>query len=143
SDLSGLSSPAANIMVWVMSGSQAGVYQNTGTSGSPSWTKRADLPYGVIKAINVGAGSANAIVATSAIPVPSADGAAQIILPIVATNDASPVTVAFNGGSTLTIKSNTGNDIAIGGLQAGMLVLGFKSGSTFRIITDQVSSAII
>lgn len=143
SDLSGLSSPAANIMVWVMSGSQAGVYQNTGTSGSPSWTKRADLPYGVIKAINVGAGSANAIVATSAIPVPSADGAAMIILPIVAANDASPVTVAFNGGSALTIKSNTGNDIAIGGLQDGMIVLGFKSGNTFRLISDQVSSAII
>ncbi|PII38691.1 hypothetical protein T190_17060 [Sinorhizobium meliloti CCBAU 01290] len=28
---------------------------------------------------------------------------------------ASPVTVSFNGGSALTIKTNSGNDVAVGG----------------------------
>lgn len=146
SNLNATVTPAAGSMAWVIGDETVGnngVYENTGTSGSPVWTRRADLPYGVIRAINVGAGTANAIEVTTAIPIPSADGAAVIILPITVTNDASPVTVAFNGDTALTIKSNAGNDIAIGGLQSGMLVLGFKSGSTFRIITDQVSSAII
>lgn len=50
----------------------------------------------------------------------------------------SPITVSFNGGYPLTIKSNSGNDIAPGGLQCGTLLLARISGSIFQIVNDQV-----
>nr|WP_246790703.1 glycoside hydrolase family 55 protein [Rhizobium leucaenae] len=53
------------------------------------------------------------------------------------------MTISFSGGSALTVKTNTGNDVAAGGLTSGMVVLGIVSGSTFRILNDQVSSAIV
>ncbi|UFW96235.1 hypothetical protein [Rhizobium ruizarguesonis] len=67
----------------------------------------------------------------------------MIVLDLIDENDASPVTVSFNGGDPLTIKSNSGNDIAPGGLLAGMRVLGTIIDDTFRLITDQVSTAIV
>ncbi|WP_311044118.1 hypothetical protein [Rhizobium sp. NZLR3b] len=100
----------------------------------------ADLPYSFIAATATDAGTPSAIEAVTGIPVSSS---AMIVLDLIDTNDASPVTVAFNGGAALTIKSNSGNDIATGGLLAGMRVLGTIIGSTFRLITDQVSSAIV
>lgn len=89
------------------------------------------------------AGGVNAITATTSGPMPSGDGQAIILLPISSTNTATPVTVTFNGDPALTIKTNTGNDIAVGGLVAGMLVMGVISGATFRLINDQVSSAVV
>lgn len=120
-----------------------GLYQKSGSSGAGSWSRVGDVPgSGFIKATDAGAGTANAIVATSP-AIPATDGAALIALNIFETNTASPVTVAFNGGSALTIKSNTGNDIAAGGLTAGMVVAGYVSGSTFRLLSDQSSAAIV
>ncbi|WP_163269669.1 hypothetical protein [Chelativorans alearense] len=136
---------AADVMAWVLGDATAannGVYQKQGASGSGSWTRLGDLPYGFIPAANAGAGTANAIVATTSIPLPDADGGALIALPIVANNTASPVTVAFNGAAALTIKTVSGNDIAIGGLTTGMIVAGYKSGTTFRLLSDQASAAI-
>jgi hypothetical protein len=120
-----------------------GIYQKQGASGTGSWTKKLDLPYSFIKATDAGAGTPDAIVATSSLPVPEADAGALIALNIFEDNAGSPVTVSFNGGSALTIKTNTGNDVAAGGLVAGMIIAGYKVGSTFRILTDQVSSAIV
>jgi hypothetical protein len=105
---------AANSMAWVIGDSTAannGIYQKSGASGSGSWTRIADLPHGFIKATNIGAGTADAIQATTSIPIPTSDGAALIALPIVADNTASPVTVSFNGGPALTIKTIAGNDV--------------------------------
>ncbi|MBX5021235.1 hypothetical protein [Rhizobium lentis] len=117
-----------------------GIYRKLGASGTGSWVRFADLPYSFIAATATGDGTPNAIEAVSGIPVSSS---AMIVLDLIDTNTASPVTVAFNGGAALTIKSNSGNDIATGGLIAGMRVLGTIIGSTFRLITDQVSSAIV
>ncbi|QPB18742.1 hypothetical protein [Rhizobium sp. 007] len=78
--------------------------------------------------------------ATSSIPV---SGSTLVWMNIFEANTASPVTVSFNGGSTLTIKTNSGNDIAAGGLVAGMTVAGIVSGSTFRLLSDQVSAAVV
>jgi hypothetical protein len=120
-----------------------GWYTKTGTSGAGGWVRLGDLPYSFIRATNSGAGSANAIVATTATPLPAADGGALISLNITVTTTAAPVTVALNGGSPLSIKTSSGNDPAPGGLVAGMMVAGYKAGSEFRLLSDQASAAII
>jgi hypothetical protein len=136
-------SKSANTMAWVVldtTVSYNGIYKKNGVSGSGSWTRIGDLPYSFISAQNAGAGTANAIQATTSIPT---SGSALVVLPIATTNTGSPVTVSFNGGPTLTIKSNSGNDIVVGGLVSGMMVFGVVVGSTFRILNDQVSGAIV
>jgi hypothetical protein len=134
---------APNTMVWVLGDPIAdnnGIYGKLGASGSGSWTRRGDLPFSFIVASNAGAGTANAIQATTAIPV---SGSSLIWMNIASTTTASPVTVAFNGGPALTIKSNSGNNIAIGGLVAGMVVLGVVSGANFRLVSDQASAVLV
>lgn len=133
----------ANSMAWVIGDPVAGnngVYGKIGASGAGSWTRRSDLPFSFIIAFDAGAGTPNAIQATTAIPV---SGSALVWMEVADTNTGSPVTVAFNGGSPLTIKSNSGNNIVAGGLVAGMIVLGIVSGTTFRLVSDQASSAIV
>src|SRR5690606_13832238 len=99
------------------------------------------LPYSFILATNTNSGDPNAIEATTAIPIPAADGGALIALPIVADNTASPVTVSFNGGPALTIKTIADNDVPATALAAGMIVWGFKKGDEFRLATDLSSAA--
>ncbi|MDE3796632.1 hypothetical protein I7G59_04725 [Sinorhizobium meliloti] len=117
-----------------------GVYMKIGASGVGSWTRVADLPFSFIIASDAGAGTPNAIQATTSIPVSSS---ALIWTNIFEDNTASPVTISFNGGTPLTIKTNSGNDVAAGGLTAGMIVMGIVSGSTFRLVSDQASAAIV
>jgi len=134
---------AANTMAWVVEDATAannGVYRKIGASGTGSWVRAADLPYSFIVASDVGAGTANAIQATSSLPV---SGSALVLLNVYEANTGSPVTVSFNGGSPLAVKTNSGNDVAPGGLVSGMLVLGRVSGSTFRLVSDQASAAIL
>ncbi|WP_165410044.1 hypothetical protein [Rhizobium ruizarguesonis] len=136
-------SQTANSMAWVISDPTAaynGIYRKNGAANSGSWTRLGDLPYSFIVATDVGAGTPNAIQATTSIPVSQS---ALIILNVFEANAGSPVTVSFNGGSPLTVKTNSGNDVVAGGLIAGMQLLGVISGSTFRLVSDQVSSAII
>lgn len=132
-----------NTMAWVVGDDEVGnngIYRKTGGSGSGSWIRVADLPYSFIVAIDDGAGTPNAIQATSSIPV---SGAALVLLNVLEANTASPVTVSFNGGAPLTIKTNSGNDVVVGGLTAEMVLAGRVSGTTFRLISDQASAAII
>ncbi|MHC2573962.1 hypothetical protein ACVMH6_006290 [Rhizobium leguminosarum] len=134
---------AANSMAWVIGDATVaynGIYRKSGASGTGSWTRVGDLPYSFITAIDVGAGTPNAIQATTPLPI---SGSALIVMNIFESNAGSPVTVAFNGEAALTIKSNSGNDIVAGGLTAGMQVLGVVAGATFRLVSDQVSPAII
>ncbi|MGO6816334.1 hypothetical protein ACCS67_15820 [Rhizobium brockwellii] len=134
---------AANSMAWVTSDPTVaynGVYQKVGGTGTGSWTRLTDLPYSFIRAEDAGAGTPDAIQATSGIPI---SNSALIILNIFEDNISSPVTVAFNGDTPLTIKTNSGNDILAGGLTAGMQALGIVSGATFRLVTDiDVSAAV-
>ncbi|XKM40317.1 hypothetical protein A4U53_030765 [Rhizobium ruizarguesonis] len=134
---------AANSMAWVTSDpivAYNGVYQKVGGAGTGSWTRLTDLPYSFIRAEDAGAGTPNALQATSDIPI---SNSALIILNIFEDNTSSPVTVAFNGDTPLTIKTNSGNDILAGGLTAGMQALGIVSGATFRLVTDiDVSAAV-
>lgn len=133
----------ANSMAWVISDASAannGVYKKVGASGTGSWARVADLPYSLIVAEDSGAGTANAIQATSSLPV---SGSALILLNIYETNGPGPTTVQFNGGTVYTVKTNGGNDVAPGGLQSGMLVMGRVSGATFRLVSDQASAALL
>ncbi|MBY4589405.1 hypothetical protein [Rhizobium redzepovicii] len=130
-------------MAWVVDDPTTaynGIYEKVGASGLGTWNRIADLPYPFIPASNVGAGTPNALQATTDIPISET---ALVWLPIFATNTTTPVTVAFNGGSTLTIKTNPGNDPVVGGLPGGMIVLGRQQGTEFRLISDQASSAIV
>lgn len=131
---------AANQTAWVVLDSTAannGIYQKQGASGSGSWLRVGDLPYSYIAAINAGAGSGNAIAAETNMPVPGSDGAALITLPIAAANTSSTVTVSFNGGTSLRIKTDTGADPAVAALTPGRIVLGVVSGggTIFRIFS--------
>lgn len=134
---------AANSMAWVIGDATVannGIYRKIGASGTGSWTRVADLPFSFIIASDAGAGTPNAIQATTSIPVSSS---ALVWMNVFEANTASPVTVSFNGGAALTIKTNSGNDVAVGGLTAGMIVMGIVSGSTFRLVSDQASSAVL
>ncbi|MBY3263881.1 right-handed parallel beta-helix repeat-containing protein [Rhizobium laguerreae] len=136
-------SKSANSMAWVMSDPVAannGIYRKSGAAGTGSWSRIGDLPYSFITAIDIGAGTANAIQATSDIPVSES---ALVVVNVFEANTGSPVTIAFNGGSALTVKTNSGNDVVSGGLVAGMRLFGYVSGSTFQLISDQVSSSIV
>ncbi|MFK3965668.1 hypothetical protein ACI2KT_18890 [Ensifer adhaerens] len=117
-----------------------GIYQKLGASGSGSWVRRADLPYSFIIASDAGAGTANDILATTSIPV---SASALVWMNVAETNTASPVSVSFNGDPALIIKTNSGNNIVAGGLVAGTIVLGIVSGTTFRLVSDQASAAIV
>lgn len=135
--------PSANIMAWVMTGVQAGIYQNTGSALSPVWTRRGSIPQFLVTGINVGAGTANAIQITTDIPMPSQDGRALLVVPVLATNTASPPTVSIDGGTPLPIVTNTGNNVVIGGITAGMYIVGFVSAGKFRLLSDQASASIV
>ncbi|MCZ4092374.1 hypothetical protein [Sinorhizobium psoraleae] len=101
----------------------------------------SDLPFSFIVASDIGAGTPNAIQATTSIPV---SASALIWMNIFETNGPGPVTVQFNGaGPNYTIKTNSGNDPAEGGLPGGMIVLGIVSGSIFRLVSDQASAAVL
>ncbi len=134
---------AANSMAWVIGDATVannGIYRKIGASGTGSWTRVADLPFSFIIASDTGAGTPNAIQATTSLPVSSS---ALVWLNIFEANTSSPVRVSFNCGSVLAVKTNNGKYVAVGGLTAGMIVMGIVSGSTFRLVSDQASSAVV
>lgn len=131
----------ANSMAWVTNDADPtknGIYQKIGATGAGSWVRVADLPHGLIVASDVGAGTPNAIEATTATTVTEA---ALVLLGVFEANTGSPVTVSFNGGAALTIKTAAGGDMPADGLTAGLAVLGRMSGNTFRLLSDYDSAA--
>ncbi|NEJ20093.1 hypothetical protein GR247_07905 [Rhizobium leguminosarum] len=133
---------AADTTAWVYADpiiAYNGIYIKAGASGSGSWSLILPLPYSFITATNAGTGTANAIEATTDIPI-SAE--ALIVLNIYETNSGSPVTVSFNGDTPLTVKTTSGNDVVPGGLTAEMRVLGTADSTIFRLVSDQTSAAI-
>ena len=136
---------AANSSAWVIADSTAannGIYRKAGASGAGSWSRVADLPYGFIKATDVGAGTANAIVATSTIPPPAASYLALILMNVFEANTGA-VTVAINGAAAKPLVTNSGNALASGYLTAGMLAAFVDDGTNYRLVTDVASASII
>lgn len=135
---------AATTLAWVVGDTTPaynGIYQKSGASGSGSWTWRAPLPYSFIRAVDAGAGTPNAIVATSSIAVPTAPYAVLVVMSVFEANT-GPVTLALNGNTPRSLKTASGADLASGYLAAGMLVTMVYDGTSFRLITDVVSAAI-
>ncbi|MBX4989567.1 hypothetical protein [Rhizobium lentis] len=133
----------ADTMAWVVQDPDVtfnGIYQKIGTSGTGSWVQVSDLPFSFVVARDDGDGTPDAILTKIDMPVSES---ALVVFTVFRENTGAPVTVSFNGTSPLTIKTNSGNDIAIGGLTAGLQVFGRVIGTTFRLITDQANAAIV
>lgn len=126
-------------IVYGESATNDGLYLKSGASGAGSWAKIGNVPGYSFETATDGGGTANAIVATT---IGGVDSTRLIALPIEITNTATPVTVAFNGDSALTIKTAAGNNPAVGGLVAGTIVLGYGDPPNFRLLSDQASAAI-
>lgn len=115
----------ANKMAWVIQDptpANNGVYQKQGASGSGSWVKVAELPYSFINAQNDGIGTANAVVATSSVPVSATAYSQLISVPFTAENTGA-MTLAINGEAPRDIVLNMGGAIPAGYVQAGMSAL--------------------
>ncbi len=142
-----LAHPAGKVGV-VYSDSTAtnnGLYVKSGSSGSGSWTQITTfLPgYQFITGTN-NSSTANAIAMDTSPFAPTDDGVALFSFVIPVTNTSGTVTVSFDGGTALAVKTAAGNNPAIGGLVAGMPVLGViaNSGTEFRLRSDQASAAV-
>lgn len=122
-----------------------GLYKKNGGSGSGSWTQITTfLPgYQFVKATNTDSGDPNAITASTSPRLPSGDGVALVRLNIVEANTSETVTVSFDGGTALQIKTASGGNPPVGGLVADMIVLGTVEGSTFRLASDIASAALL
>jgi len=134
----------ANSSAWVISDATVaynGIYRKAGGSGAGSWTRVADLPYSFIRLNDAGAGTANAIVATSSIPLPSSSSAALLVMNVFEANT-GPVTISVNGVAAKTLKTNSGTDLAAGYLTAGMMAVFLDDGTNFRLLSDVASAAI-
>ncbi|MGB3445747.1 MAG: hypothetical protein WBA48_03515 [Xanthobacteraceae bacterium] len=136
----------ANQMAWVIQDTTPannGIYQKIAASGFGSWGRVGDLPYSFYRALNEGAGTANAIQATNGYPMANKD--ALIVVNLTADNTASPVTLSLNGGTALTIKTSSGNDIPVGALLDGMMIAGYidAGGTQFRLLSDIASASIV
>lgn len=138
--------PSANTPALVIGDATTGndgLYMKVGATTTGSWTQLLDFVPGaqIVHAVDAGAGTPNAIVATTGIAL-STSGSQLVRLDMFEANTASPVTVTFNDGNELTIKTASGNDVVAGGLAVGP-VLGVVDSSTFRLLSDQASAAIV
>ena len=128
-----------NTMAWVMGDpvtANNGIYFKSGAPGVGSWTRWADLPYSFIRMFDSGAGTANDIIATSAIPLPVAPSAALLVMNVFESNTGN---VTINGKPLLT---SSGNQISPDGITAGMFIAFLDTGPNFRLLSDQSGSAI-
>lgn len=128
-----------------------GVYLETGNAAGNEFIKLtgigssafiADLSTDIIRVTNTGLGTANAIQATSEDAIPLATAAKLIALDIKL-NNTGAATVQFNNTTPLTILEADGTALEANDLVAGTLVLGYISGSNFRLLIDATSAAAL
>lgn len=96
-----------------------------------------DLVRGVIY-FSVTGGTANDIIAEPDADLPENPGSTVYIIGGIAQDNTGPVTI--NGKSLLT---NSGNEIEEGGLVAGGIYLFLDDGTSFRLVSDQASAAVL
>lgn len=129
----------AKASAWLIDGEDSGIYQKQGAAGGGSWLRVADLPYSYLRLDDVGAGSANAIQTTSSIPTsPVAIRVANVF-----EANTGNVTISENGAAAKSLRTNSGNQIAPGGLVAGGMIVYVDDGTNFRLLSDQASAAIV
>lgn len=95
----------------------------------------------LVRGTDAGAGTPNAIQITTDFDVDPAGGQ-FVTFQVFDTNTAVPVTVEING-VVYTIQTASGNNPAVGGLSAGLPVLGQIVGSTFIMTSDQTTAALL
>lgn len=128
-----------------------GIYIETGNAAGNEFIKLtgvgssafiADLSTDIIRATNTGLGTANAIQATSEDAIPLATAAKLIALDIKV-NNTDAATVQFNNTTPLTILEADGTALESADLVAGTMVLGYISGSNFRLLIDATNAAAL
>lgn len=127
-------------VAWIAFGPEAGVYVKSGATGLGTWVKQLDLPYNFFRAINSGAGSANAIVAAYN-GFPTAKDGALVVVNATASNTSTTVTLKLGNDVVRTIKTASGGNPPVGGIVAGMLLTGVVDGANFRLISDLATAA--
>lgn len=108
------------------------------TTYAANWIRMAAALEALIPMTNVGAGTANAIVATTDRTIPPTDGSALIALPLTHTNTSEDVTVTLNGGTPLEIRMASGAKPLVGSLRVGASVHGYITGggTVLRLIQE-------
>lgn len=106
-----------------------------------NWIKVPAAIAPVVRGTDSGAGTANAIQVTTSDVIASAGGQ-LLAFTVFEANTSGTVTVAFNGGSALAIKTASGNNPAVGALAAGLSVVGIIVSSQFILLSDTASAAI-
>lgn len=128
-----------------------GLYLETGNAAGREFIKLtgvgtsafiANMSEDIIRATNTGLGTANAIQATTEDTVPLATGAKLIALDIKV-NNTGATTVQFNDMAPLTVLEVDGTGLESGDLVADTMVLGYISGSNFRLLTDATNAAAL
>lgn len=113
-----------------------GIYKVSGGQ----WVWALPLPYSIIPATIGDGDTVNVRQLITALPV--VDGTA-IIIPVVGTNTASPVVIHINGGDAITLKSNSGADIDVGGLPGSGRLMAIREGAVLRLNNDVVATAVL
>lgn len=135
-------SQAANASAWVIGDDTAannGIYRFDGTS---TWTRVGDLPYSVVYAQNAGAGTADAVQATTSVPISTTAYSQLISVPFTAENT-DAMTLSINGETPRDLVTNTGDVIPSGYVKAGMAALvQIDSGGDYRLFSYGDASAI-
>lgn len=128
-----------------------GIYIETGNAAGREFIKLtgvgtsafiANMSEDIIRATNTGLGTANAIQATTEDVVPLATGAKLIALDIKL-NNTTAGTVQFNDMAPLTILEVDGTALEANDLVADTMVLGYISGTNFRLITNATDAAAL
>jgi hypothetical protein len=99
-----------------------------------------DLPFSFVRATATPSGTANAIQATSAVPV---SASTLVILYLRYSNTQSPVTVSFNGGAALTILTSSKQAVSVGGLVGASYVAGIVDDTNFYLLSDEAIANVI
>lgn len=136
-DLEADLAPSDGEAAWVYTDATAannGIYRKNGASDAGSWDRVLDLPFAVIP-VTISNGDGNAIVGTTALPVPAADMGA-ILMMTPAADNTGPVTLALNGLDPAPVTGQDGGAMEGGYLAAGALVPLVKLGAGYRTLMD-------
>lgn len=125
---------------WVV-GAAGGIYRKIGASGVGSWERVADLPAGIVRAVDGGTGTANAIkISTQG----GASEGAFVAFSAYRPNGAGTVTVSVDDGTPLALITVVGTAVtAAGAITAGMPVLARLGSTTLQMISDPATAAAL
>lgn len=109
-------------------------------SGVKTWVWAYGIKQDQIVATDVGAGTANAIMATTRQAVVEET---TVIMNVFRTNTGTPVTVKFNDQAPLTLKTISGLDPVAGGVRAGSSFMAIVRGDELRMLSDEAVSDLL